>query len=331
MLSYAIIIFVHGTILPTPSYSATIKAIPAFFCDACYEKRSLHDAYLDQLRFTSFYQYQPIGDYGLHDIEQAGGHFSPTTFTIKQWFLKAIQKTHLPSYKKTFFYTFGWDGKLSNKSRRLAGATLHQQLCEEIDRIKRQEKISRAAIDVITIGHSHGGNVLLYMAEQNNREIEINKKITIDTLVTLGTPIQPQTNRFVCDRMFKRIFHLFSHGDMVQIADVISSENNSSKRTFFPSKSTIFNIEVTVGKQKPLHNELWLAKEPGNYLYRSNLAIAPYPVGIFLPWIWYSSSIQKMPITHVHLDRHSDNITMTCFGNEEKPIFSYTIACTLLS
>ena len=325
MISYAIVIFVHGTILPTPSCTATIRAIPAFFCNECYEKRSLHDAYLDQLRFTSFYQYQPIGDYGLHVINHTGDHFSPTTFTIEQWFSKAIQKTHVPSYKKTFFYTFGWNGKLSNKSRRLAGTTLHQQLREEIDRVMQQEKIQRSNINVICIGHSHGGNVLLYMAEQNNREIELNKKLTIDTLVTLGTPIQPQTARFVRDRMFKRIFHLFSRGDMVQIADIISSENNESKRKFFPTQKSVLNIEVTIGKKKPLHNELWLAKAPGNYLYRPSLAIAPYPVAVFLPWIWHYASTQKSPLARIHLDQHKNIISLTGFNQEKKPIVSYVI------
>ncbi len=325
MLSYAIVIFVHGTILPTPSCTATIKAIPAFFCNERYEKSSLYNAYLDQLRFTSFYQYQPIGDYGLHAINHKSGHFSPTTFTIKQWFLKAIQKTHASSYKKTFFYTFGWDGKLSNKSRRIAGMTLHQQLRNEIDHIMDQEKIERSNIDVICIGHSHGGNVLLYMAEQNNREIEVHKKLTIDTLVTLGTPVQPQTIRFVQDRMFKKVFHLFSYDDMVQIADIISSTNNKSKRIFPSTQKSIFNIEVTIGKKSPLHNELWLAKKPGNYLYRSTLAIKPYPVAIFLPWIWHFTSTQKTSLAHIHLDHHNNIISLTGFNQEKKPIVSYII------
>lgn len=48
--------------------------------------------------------------------------------------------------------------------------------------------------------------------------------LTVDELIVLGTPIQPETSHLIRSCTFKNIYNFYSEGDIVQIMDFISSK-----------------------------------------------------------------------------------------------------------
>jgi DNA polymerase sigma len=87
--------------------------------------------------------------------------------------------------------------------------------------------------------------------------------------------------------MFQKIYSLYSTDDMVQVIDIISTQDDISKRRYKNTniKSKLVQIELEIGNKKPYHNELWLFGDESNILYRKHLAINPLPVFVFAPVI----------------------------------------------
>lgn len=56
------------------------------------------------------------------------------------------------------------------------------------------------------------------------------KKLEIDELILLGTPIQPETENFLLSNIFKVIYNVYSSEDTIQQADWVSTKNPSSKQ-----------------------------------------------------------------------------------------------------
>src|SRR5438876_11467675 len=65
---HAMVIFVHGTMLPLPSVSGSVHFLRQFFLDEQPSQKSLYQSYLDCLKSHSIYSYQPSGHDGLHPI-----------------------------------------------------------------------------------------------------------------------------------------------------------------------------------------------------------------------------------------------------------------------
>jgi hypothetical protein len=124
------------------------------------------------------------------------------------------------------YYTYGWDGSLSDKSRKQEALVLYNTLIDLRDQLSKQ--FPGAIIKFILHAHSHGGNVILYLGLQ---EDEQRKNLVIDTAVLYGTPIQVETARFCLHPLFKKIINIFSEGDTIQLADKFSTKG-PNKRTF---------------------------------------------------------------------------------------------------
>jgi hypothetical protein len=111
-----------------------------------------------------FFKDQPILQRGLSSIEP--------TYSLKQVAGKkyaaypiakayeTLQNIIKPNEESLHFYTFGWSGLMSQKSRQFESIRLYNALNEEFERHKSNNKTMKIRI----IGHSHGGNLALNLA-----------------------------------------------------------------------------------------------------------------------------------------------------------------------
>jgi hypothetical protein len=108
------------------------------------------------------------------------------------------------------FYIFSWSGRLQNKERKDAAEKLYQEITE----LSAEYEKKYGCKPVIRIlAHSHGGNVVLNMAQ-------LQKAMTpplIKSLILLACPVQDETMHLIKTPMFERVYSLYSSLDIIQI------------------------------------------------------------------------------------------------------------------
>lgn len=284
-------VFIHGTILPIPSWESLKMVYGAEKSNGA----SLYQQYCNALRFKGILSCQPINRQGLVVIDagqsvQTPASMSAATFDViyKNW-LK------LP-YEQFSYYTFGWNGRLNNKSRKHAANELYRSL---LDLKNQLMKDGYNVVDFDLYAHSHGGNVALNMGAL---EPDSSAGLTIKHLVLLGTPIQKDNAHCCFSPLFRFVYNFYSCGDALQIADFVSTNYYRSGRRFDDSKENkilacnIKNIECTVGDYKPRHTELFLYNLESNFLYRSVLDINPAPLFVHIPYLMYRLDNEDLSI-----------------------------------
>ena len=279
-----ITIFVHGTIIPYPSISNTVKTMRGDK-NSPLKKESFWHKYINNLRFQGFYEYQPIDDLGLIKVDldklnnlnthETSSHKISNIFTD-------IYKQNKKEYQNYSYYIFGWCGRLDAQRRAESSKQFYNELIKEIDLIKKK----KSNVDIQIFAHSHGGNVALNLATIERTE---KKNLKIKKLVLFGTPVQAETSTCIDSDVFEKIYSFYSKGDDVQIADFISTKKHRSRRKFTSEEKKLtpklIQVEVKCNKLKPRHSELWIIKSRANLMYRDRLCISPYPVSIFAPQI----------------------------------------------
>jgi hypothetical protein len=129
---------------------------------------------------------------------------------------KARIATTLTQSNPTLFheehiYFFGWSGKLDYEERKKAARTLWNELAA----LGQQYKTEYGTCPpIVMITHSHGGNVALNVAAVADDSMVIEK------LILLACPVQIETVSLIESRLFKKIYSLHSHLDIIQILDV---------------------------------------------------------------------------------------------------------------
>lgn len=116
-------------------------------------------------------------------------------------------------FDKDHFYTYGWSGFLRYTERKKAA----QELYNHLRLLKRQYEAESITPLFKLITHSHGGNVALYLAPL--AEADGDTSITIDELILLACPVQVDTESYVNDAVFKRVYSVHSHHDILQVLD----------------------------------------------------------------------------------------------------------------
>lgn len=155
------------------------------------------------------------------------------------------------------YFTFGWNGLLSQTERRREALRLYNELSAEVALYHAQGVEPKVRL----VCHSHGGNVALNLASiyENLREAKSAKfsadamqqmgqllslsklstfpysypegtSFSIDELVLYATPIQVETEGFAFSPIFKHVYNLFSENDVVQTADILSTKARKSSR-----------------------------------------------------------------------------------------------------
>ena len=125
---------------------------------------------------------------------------------------KTLSDTASVQFPLNQFYVFGWSGDLYAHARNEAAQELYNCLKELLSRYEKQQGI-KPPIQIIT--HSHGGNVVLKMAEHAEKI----PSFTIHKLILLACPVQKETISLTSNPLFEQIYAIHSHIDMVQILD----------------------------------------------------------------------------------------------------------------
>ncbi len=111
------------------------------------------------------------------------------------------------------FYAFGWSGRLSAREREAQGKVLLQETIKLCDTMHKETGVKP---QVCIITHSHGGGLTLNLPKAKDEKM---KDFAIDELILLACPVQKITSSLLKDPIFKKVYHLYSQIDLLQIAD----------------------------------------------------------------------------------------------------------------
>ena len=290
-------VFVHGTILRYVSLIAIFNLVKESVKNNNQEKglKRIVSGYKDAYRAASFYRLQPIYKQGLHSIklgdEDIEAAQKQDSFYLRKLFACLFDDVSASiikdkSIQQSRYYTFGWSGELSGKERNKAASELYTSLVQEQTRLQTETNMP---VELNVYSHSHGGNVVLLLAQQ---EDEHKKQLSIDKFFSFGIPIQIETEQLVLCELFKSVYHFYSTGDIIQISDIVSTDGGKSRRRFgdkntFELPEKLVQIEVLVDSYKPRHMEFWFfgASVFPYVFYRKRFPIYPLPIAVFTPVI----------------------------------------------
>lgn len=186
------------------------------------------------------------------------------------------------------FYHFGWSGKLSFQERERAAHHLAHELQRLLhDYVQKYNK--KPHITIIT--HSHGGNVVLSMAQ-------CDVDIEIDRLILLACPVQKKTVPFVQHSMFKHVYSFYSSLDAIQVLDPQGIQTADKGKIFserlFPASKNLVQINIKMNGRGLLHIEFLLEKfllKLSAFLYKLEELDADTQL-VYLSY-WDKSSLMK--------------------------------------
>jgi hypothetical protein len=101
------------------------------------------------------------------------------------------------------FYKYYWSGDLASDARRKAAHAIYALLATHEG-------------PITIISHSHGCNVVLYLAELAKTA---KQPLQIERLILLAPPVQEATAHLIKSQIFKRIYSFYSNADLMQVAD----------------------------------------------------------------------------------------------------------------
>lgn len=116
------------------------------------------------------------------------------------------------SFPQEHCYAFGWSGELNSRSRQEAA----HNLLRELRNIQKSYAGIPHTFRLIT--HSHGGNVALSLkiaAEAYDNMVPV----SIDELILLACPVQVETAEYASSALFKKVYSIHSHNDILQVVD----------------------------------------------------------------------------------------------------------------
>ncbi len=114
-------------------------------------------------------------------------------------------------FPRETFYSFGWSGLLSAKSREKAGKELYDVLTH----LKNDKRYAKSKITIIT--YSHGGNVVLNAAIAACARGD--RRVLVDLLIMTACPVVVPTQDFISSPTFDKVISLYSKSDSFQVLD----------------------------------------------------------------------------------------------------------------
>ena len=207
--------------------------------------------------------------------------------------------------------------------RRDAAKKLYDALEKERARLGGKAKL-------VLMGHSHGMNVILNLAHEAERRKS--ESFVVDKAIFFGGPVQSETESCISNKNFKKIYHIVSDGDLVQIADCISSKDFISRRLFGTHKKkkiklpkNLCQVKVVLDKKfHPLHYELWLwgNKSFPHVCYRKRFPLHPVPISAFAPAIValadeVDATKEKKRLCTLSIDTEKGAFTISCSGQKK--------------
>lgn len=145
-------------------------------------------------------------------------------YNIVRAFDRIAKEVDDPTEKRRYF-TFGWDGKMSEKARLKAA----EQLYDSLKKIKAEEELQGHTVSFELHAHSHGGQLILHLPVIRKKRKE--KEFTIDQAILWGTPLYYPNTRTVTWGMYKKIYNCYSEGDRIQPIDIFSTTRHFCHHT----------------------------------------------------------------------------------------------------
>ncbi len=187
--------------------------------------------------------------YAIQNNKLLGWH----EITDKTLFKNSYEEVFLPFVKeyyiynnKASFFTFNWSGSIFPlRYKDIAPKKLFNALVKY--------KNNNPDDTIILIAYSHGGNVVLRMADLLRKN-----NIKIDLVVLLGTPLGESSNSNARNKLadgsyvFSKIINIYSFDDYIQTIDIFFNNFKLCQRTLDYRKNLI-NYEI---KNKG-HVNLW--------------------------------------------------------------------------
>ena len=307
-----IIVFVHGIMGIAPHIN--LQNVGLFIRDEIIDTvyaRTVHRMRKDDY----FYQDQAMQGFGLLPIDETKKE--PCNASgMTAYIYNIIDTSVYNGTRKNYFYTYGWSGLLSRSQRYIESEGLLIGLNQLIGSFKLRGITPKVRV----IGYSHGGNVCLNLARMHDEKYP-DMEMYIDELITIGMPIQRETDFYIASPLFKKIYNIFSQQDIIQTIDFFSCDSLFSDREFtsrrlfyVPQKVSQINLKISrlkkskmpqkkmqalcmdglkktnrSGQRKllrdasPGHLELWFFGWTADK-YRSYFPLYPLPAAVFIPY-----------------------------------------------
>lgn len=147
--------------------------------------------------------HSPAGLHNAQSLESSLKHYKIT---------KALADADTKQFPFEHFYVFGWSGDLDSTARQGAAFDLYTELTGLVQSYKKQYECEP---NITLISHSHGGNVALEMVRFYKEE----QPLTINRFIAMACPVQKATIPYAFHSMFRKIYALHSHLDIVQVMD----------------------------------------------------------------------------------------------------------------
>ncbi|AXK60526.1 hypothetical protein [Candidatus Chromulinivorax destructor] len=154
------------------------------------------------------------------------------------------------SYNMDQFYVFGWKSEhVNDYTRNNSARDLVDQLYKVVtDYYTEHQVIPKVRL----LGYSHGGNVVLNMANHLPYYPDIEMEVWL-----FGTPVQQVNHNQVYTHCFKKIYSVYSKKDWIQVVDPQGIKNKNanfwSGRTFEENAPCI-QVEILVNGKGIAHD-----------------------------------------------------------------------------
>ncbi len=212
--------------------------------------------------------YTPEGFHAVKNIS--------SSFVIKSK-AQLLENLDAQQFQFDHFYSYGWPGSLNDKVRKQSSFLLYKKIKALIKHYEQNYKVKPL---IRVIGHSHGGNVALYLAEHAQKDVTF----FIDELILLGCPVQHHTAHLTKSSRFKQIYSFHSHIDLLQVLDpqglpffkdtiqqLLTLNNSDSSKSIhqnskffserhFPHSDNILQINIKINKLPLFHLDFILIK-----------------------------------------------------------------------
>lgn len=306
-----LVIFVHGTVMPLLGRQVLFNFLQRnvsknlLFGTLVHRDNSLYDELHGKLhehwlssRNEPKFHAQPLQALGLHPVPLIATENNAASFVAQQYRQNYHELHGVSDHLQ--FYTFGWIGMLSARARREAAAIFYKELTEERDRLLASG-IDR--LKIVVIAHSHGGNAVLHMAEEEER---YKRGLLINKAIFMGTPVHKETEHLAHHPCFKKLYSLSSHEDQIQTKDYVSTGYWYCSDQFpviadrTKRYSKMIQLKVTVNDLHPTHTEFWFCAQRESRTYRPEFPLHPLPLLLLIPHITKVSAPYLNHVDHAH-------------------------------
>ncbi len=257
-----ITVFVHGIMSVQPHMN--LETVFRLFKDEVEDSFYAHT--VKTIRTDPFFhRNQAMQELGMQAIDKQSSYTGDASCALAILFdeVYAMKGTNKP--EQNHYYTFGWSGLLSPSIRLREARSFYVSLGHIIQKFRKRGINPKIRV----IGYSHGGNIVLGAA-QGRRDNLTDFDYLIDEVILLGVPIQSETDFYINDPFFKKIYNVYSMADRIQTVDCFAGSRFGSNKYFKKRYDLVLPNKLTQIELKLLRNTNNKTHKPRNRDKRFN-------------------------------------------------------------